>query len=113
MLAPHIFFTREHLVGVAADRVYLAVVNYHSVWVRPLPAWIGVGRKTRMNQRDRAFKILVAQVGEKVPQIADQEHSLVYYCTRGKRNNIGVLVALLKDPSCNIQLAVKLKSPLN
>ena len=59
ILRSHVFFTREHLVAVAADRVDLAVMHDHAVGMRLLPAREGIGGKARVYQRDRALIIFI------------------------------------------------------
>ena len=70
-------FARAHPVGVAADRVELAVVRDEPVRVRELPARKGVGREPRVHERERARKLAVAQVGEVAPELRRGQHSLV------------------------------------
>ena len=62
-----------------------------------------------MNKRDCALKILILQIGKEISKVAYKEHSLVYYCTRGKRNNVGILAALFKNSARDVEPAVKVK----
>ena len=66
-----------------------------------------------MNQRDRGFIVGILQIGVETAQIAHQKHALVDDRAARKGNNIGVLVALLKETARHIQLAVKINAALH
>ena len=106
----HSLFTGKHFVGVAADRVDLAVMHDHPVRMRLLPAWEGICRKTGMHHSNRRFIVAVLKVKEKASEIAYQKHSFIYDRPARKRYHISIFVALFKKPSCHIQLAVKIQS---
>ncbi len=113
MLALHCFLTREHLVCVAADSVDLAVVDDHAVGMSSLPARVGVGREARVNHRDSRLEVLVLQIEEETAEVADKEHSLIYNRAARERNDICVLVALLKHSARDVESAVKVKTLLH
>ena len=103
----HGLLAGEHAVYVAADRVDLPVVGDHSVWMRTVPGRRRVRRKTGMHDSDGSPIVRILQVGVESPQLAHEEHALIYDRPRGQRTDIGVLGALLKFPPDNVQAAVK------
>ena len=75
---------RAHPVGVAAQRVDLAVVGDHPVRVRELPAGEGVCGVARVHEAQRALGPLVVQVGVEAVQLEGDEHPLVDDGPRGE-----------------------------
>ena len=58
MLGFHVFFARQHFIGVAADGVDLTVVYHQTVRMGTLPAGVGVGGETGMYHSNGGFVIL-------------------------------------------------------
>ena len=106
----HRLLAGEHAVCVAANRVDFAVVQDEAVRMCALPGRVGVGGKTGMYHRNGGLVILIQQVAVEVAQLADQKHALIYNGAAGERNNIGVVVGLLKDAARHVQLAVKIQT---
>ena len=63
-----------------------------------------------MYHRNGGLVILIQQVAVEVAQLADQKHTLIYNGAAGERNDIGVVVGLLKDAARHVQLAVKIQT---
>ena len=70
-------FARAHPETVAADGVDLAVVAHEPEGLCEAPRREGVGRESRVDQRDGTRKVGALQVGEVVAQLARGEHALV------------------------------------
>ena len=77
--AGHGLLSGQHPVDVAADGIDLTVVGDHAVRVGPVPGRGRVCGKTRVHNGDRGHVIRRLQVVVEAPQLADQEHTLVYY----------------------------------
>ena len=103
----HGLLAGEHAVYVAADRVDLPVVGDHSVRMRAVPGRCRIRRKTGMHDSDGGPIVRILQIRVKSPQLAHEEHALIYDRPRGQRTDIGILGALLKFPPDNVQAAVK------
>ena len=58
MLGFHVLLAGQHLIGIAADGVDLAVVYHQAVRMRTLPAGVGVGGETGVYHGDSGFVIL-------------------------------------------------------
>ena len=58
MLGFHVLFTGQHLIGIAADGVDLAVVYHQTVRMSTLPAGVGVRGETGVYHGDSRFVIL-------------------------------------------------------
>src|SRR6185436_14195859 len=58
----HDAFADTHPVEIAAQRIDLAVVTEEPVWMRQPPRREGVGRESRMHQRDGADEIVLAEI---------------------------------------------------
>ena len=106
----HRLLAGEHAVRVAANRVDFAVVQDEAVRMCALPGRVGVGGETGMYHRNGGLVILIQQVAVEVAQLADQKHALIYNGAAGERNDIGVVVGLLKDAARHVQLAVKIQT---
>ena len=63
-----------------------------------------------MYHRNGGLVIFIQQVAVEVAQLADQKHALIYNGAAGERNDIGVVVGLLKDAARYVQLAVKIQT---
>ena len=68
---------RRHPVGVAAQRVDLAVMRDHAIGMRQRPGREGVGGEALMHQRQRALEIGLVQVGIIAAELVGEEHALV------------------------------------
>ncbi|SPU68132.1 Uncharacterised protein [Brucella neotomae] len=68
---------RRHPVDIAAQRVDFAVMGDHAVGVGKTPGRKGVGGKTLVHQRHRAFKAGVFQVQIISADLIGQEHALI------------------------------------
>ena len=58
MLGFHVLLAGQHLIGIAADGVDLAVVYHQAVRMRTLPAGVGVRGETGMYHGNGRFVIL-------------------------------------------------------
>ena len=58
MLGFHVLFTGQHLIGIAADGIDLAVVYHQTIRMSTLPAGVGVGGETGMYHSNGGFVIL-------------------------------------------------------
>ena len=110
MVGRHGLLTGQHFVGISADRVDLTVVNDKTVRMGSLPARIGVGTETGMNHGDGRLIIRILQVCKEGPKLSHQKHTFVYNRPAGHGNHIGVVVALLENSSCDVELPVKIQT---
>ncbi|MGY4466834.1 hypothetical protein ACVWWK_002516 [Bradyrhizobium sp. LB9.1b] len=76
-LGAHRSLTRRHPVGVAAQRVDLAVMRDHAVGMRQRPRRERVGRETLVNECERALEIRFVQIGIILAELVGEEHALV------------------------------------
>ena len=60
-----------------------------------------------MNHCYCGFIIFALQVLIETAQLAYKEHSLIHYRAARKRNNVCIIIALLKHTACYIKLSVK------
>ena len=109
----HRLFSGQHVVGISADGVDLAVVDDEAVGMCSLPAGVRVGAEPGMHDGDGRFIIGMLQIAEEFPQLVYQEHALVHDGSAGKGYHVGVIVALLKYPAHHVQAAVKIQSLRN
>ncbi len=79
---------RFHPVGVAFQRVDLAVMRQHAEWLCQPPLREGVGRITLVINRERRFKPLILQVGIELRHLLGQHHALVNNRPARQRRNI-------------------------
>ena len=79
---------RRHPVDVAAQRVDFAVMGDHPVGMRQRPGREGVGREALMHQRQRAFEILLVQIGIVLAELVGEEHALVDHGAAGHRHRV-------------------------
>ena len=75
-----------------------------------LPAWIRISAETGMHQSNSRFIIRILKIREKCAKLTNQKHTLVNNGTAAHRTYIGVIIALLKLPAGNVQLAVKFQA---
>ncbi|MGY4355777.1 hypothetical protein ACVW0J_002270 [Bradyrhizobium sp. i1.7.7] len=76
-LGAHGSLARRHPVGVAAQRVDLAVMRDHAIGMRQRPRREGVGREALMHQRQRALEVRLVQIGIVLAELVGEEHALV------------------------------------
>ncbi len=73
----HAFFSRHHPVFIALDRIDLAIMGDQTIWMGSFPGRCRIGRKTGMDDPDRALIVCILQVVIKSTQLIDQEHAFV------------------------------------
>ena len=96
-----------HPVDVPGDRVDLAVVGDHPVRVGELPARERVGREARVDDREGAPQLRVAQVGVEARELGRGQHPLVDDGPRRDRGERDLGRAQLGDPPDHEQLALE------
>ena len=74
----HGLLTRQHPVMVPGNCVDFSVMGNHTVRMGAVPARIGIGGKTGMDNCDCRFKVLRLQVLIEHTQLADKKHSLIH-----------------------------------
>ena len=74
------------------------------------PAWICIRTESGMNHRNGRFIIRALQICKKCSQLTYQEHTFIYNRTAAHRYDIGVVIALFKFTTGNIEHTVKRKS---
>ena len=109
----HGLFPGLHFVRISPDGIDLPVVDDEPVGVRPLPAGVGVGAKPGMDGGNGRFIVWILKISEEGAKLSYQEHAFVHNGPAGHGDHIGVVVALLEHPSCNIKLPVKIQSLLH
>ena len=82
-----------HEIGVAHDRVDLAVVGDEAVRMGARPAREGVGRETGVHQRQRRFVIRVEKIREIGGKLAGREHALVNHGSGGEAGDVVIVRA--------------------
>ncbi len=87
-LGAHRRLPRSHPVGVAAQRVDLAVMRDHAIGMRQRPCREGVGREALVHERERALEILLVQVGIVLAELVGEEHALVDHGAAGHRAGV-------------------------
>ena len=87
----HRRFAHAHPIQISAQGVDLAVVAEEAVRMRQPPRRKGVGRETRMHQRNCASQIRVPQIAIKSRQLVGRQHSLVDNRARRERREIAIL----------------------
>ena len=100
-------FPAQHFIHVSGNGIDFAIVYHHSVWMRPLPARIGIGAESRVYNTDCRMVIRTIQIGVEQPQLFNQEHALIDDGTAGTGYHIGIRIALFKYHSGNVKLPVK------
>ena len=115
-LRMHRGLPRRHPVGVAAQRVDLAVMRHHAIGVRQRPGREGVGREALMHQRQRALEVGLVQVRIIAAELVGEEHALVDHGPAGQRARIiagepaiAALIDRLRDRLAqDVELALEL-----
>ena len=79
---------RAHPVDVAAQCVDFAIVRDEAERVRQRPRREGVGRKTRVHQRQRRFHLCIAKIQEQALDLIRCEHALVHHRARRQARDI-------------------------
>ena len=98
-----------HPVDVAGDGVDLAVVGEQPQRLGELPAREGVGREARVDDRERALQLGVAQVGVEARQLRRGQHPLVDERARAEARDRERRARLeLGDPAGDEQAALEL-----
>ena len=82
-----------HHVGIAHHRVDLAVVGDETVRVRARPTREGIGRETRVHQRQRGLEVRIVEVREILGKLAGREHALVNHGACRKMGDVVVFRA--------------------
>ena len=105
-------FVGLHPVGVALDRVDLAVVGQHAEGLGQPPGREGVGRVALVEDREVRDEARVEQVGIEVGQLLGQEHALVDDRAAGQRADVEVLDRLQLDgvldaPADDVELGLE------
>ena len=103
----HRLLTGQHLVGVSADGVDLAVVYDETVRMGSLPTWVRVRAEPGMHHGDCRFIIDILQIAEEGAELSYEEHTFVYDGTAGKRWHVGVVVALFENTAYDVQTTVE------
>ena len=70
-----------HLIGIAADGIYLTVMYDYPVRMSSLPAWICIGTETRMYRSYRSLIIRTVQIIKEGSKLSNKEHPLVDNCS--------------------------------
>ena len=69
--------TRRHPVDVAPQRIDLAVMRDHAIWMRKPPGREGVGGEALMDERQRGFVARIQKVAVVRRELTDEHHPLV------------------------------------
>ena len=109
-LAVENVLTAQHLIHVTGNGVDLTVVYHHTVRVRTLPAGVGVGAETGVDNTDCRMIIRAVQIVVEQTELFYQEHTFIYNGTAGAGHHIGLAVPLFEYHPCNVQLPVKFQT---